>query len=133
MHFHRIVRIAGHALFGLAMVAAFAGVFGWVAMLAWNFVVPDLTGLPALGYPQAVAGLVLMRILTGRFTHFHGGQCRLRRAPLRRGRWGRLGRDYRPDTAAADSAGLYSAWWESEGEAAFQAFVARHVGEDGRG
>lgn len=120
MFSHRFLRIAGHALFGLVLVVVLAGVFGWVVMLAWNAVMPAIAGLPAITFEQAVAGLVLARILTGRFTHPHRGG---------RHRWRRWRHGCR-DVASHHSAALYTAWWESEGEAAFQAFAARHLGED---
>lgn len=115
----RILPIARHVAFGLVFVVVFAGVFGAVAMVAWNAVMPAVFGLPALTFLQAVAGLVLARIVAGRFTHGgRGGRPRFRRfhcAPAR------------------DSAALYSSWWDSEGEAAFQAYVDRHLGEQPQG
>lgn len=129
MVFRRFAHMAGHALLGLTLVVVFAIVFGWVVMVAWNAVVPAVAGLPALTFEQAVAGLVLVRILVGRFTHPRRGA----------GRWGRhrhhhhhrrhgfatAGRPFRHD------AELYTAWWESEGEAAFCAYAARHMGGNG--
>jgi hypothetical protein len=109
------LRIARHVALGLALVVVSALVFGWVVMVAWNAVIPGLSGLPALSYWPAVAVLVLVRVLTGRFTHGHHGRRRFRRS------------------ASADSAQLYSAWWDEEGEAAFQAYAARHLGETGPG
>jgi hypothetical protein len=123
MFSHRFLRIAGHALFGLVLVVVLAGVFGGVVMLAWNAVMPAISGLPAITFGQAVAGLVLVRILTGRFTHPHRGRSR---CGSRRWPWRRDG----ADAASRHSAALYTAWWESEGEVAFQAFAARHLGED---
>lgn len=110
------LHIARHLLFGLVLVSAFAVVFGAVVMLAWNYTMPALFGLPALTFAQAVAALVLVRILTGRFTHHHHrhGYHRFRRSP------------------AGDGAALYSAWWDEEGEAAFHAYAARQLGDDGR-
>lgn len=108
----RSYRIARHVLLGLIAVILFALLFGWVTMTAWNAVIPAVVALPALSYWQAVALLVLARILTGRFSHPHHGP-RFRR---------RHGHD--------DSAALYSSWWESEGEAAFQRYAARQM--DGR-
>lgn len=108
------LRIARHVLLGLVMILAFALLFGWVVMQAWNAALPALLNLPAITFWQAVAVLVLARILTGRFTHGHMGRRRFRR------------------TAANDSAALYAAWWDEEGEAAFQAYAARQLGEAGR-
>ncbi len=108
------LRIARHVLLGLVMILAFALLFGWVVMQAWNAALPALLNLPAITFWQAVAVLVLARILTGRFTHGHTGRGRFHR------------------TAANDSAALYAAWWDEEGEAAFQAYAARQLDEAGR-
>lgn len=100
----RILHCAGHAVKGLVAVVAVALLFGWVVMTAWNAVIPAVAHLPVLDFWQAVALLVLARILVG---HFHPG---------RRGhRWGR-------------GAGFHR-WWREEGEAAFRAYQARQTGE----
>lgn len=76
MTMKRPVRFACRAAMGLAVVTAVAVVFGWVVMVAWNAVLPELFHLPAITYWQAVALLVLGRVLTGRFTHGSHGKCR---------------------------------------------------------
>lgn len=46
-------------------VALVIAVLGWVVMLLWNYLVPPLLHGPGLGYWQALALLVLCRILFG--------------------------------------------------------------------
>jgi hypothetical protein len=109
---------ARHVALGIGFAVVVGGVFGWVVMTAWNAAIPALFNLPAIGFWQAVAVLVLARLLVGRFSHgaLHG---RLRH------RWGHH----------HDSAALYTAWWDAEGESAFKDFVARQSaapGADGR-
>ena len=41
--------------------------FGWVVQLLWNAILPDVTGVKVLDYPQALGLLVLSRILFGGF------------------------------------------------------------------
>ncbi|MDR3437606.1 hypothetical protein [Telmatospirillum sp.] len=118
MTMKRVALHAGHVVLGLAAVVLFAAVFGWVVMTAWNAAIPDLLHLPVLGYEQAVAVLILIRILTGRFTHGAG------RCGIGRRRWHR-------DTAA-DGAAFYTAWWDAEGADAFKDYVARQTGDAGR-
>jgi Ca2+/H+ antiporter, TMEM165/GDT1 family len=53
---------------GLTMVALAAlvlGLSGYVVMALWNAVLPAVTGLHAISFAQAVALLVLSRILFG--------------------------------------------------------------------
>jgi len=114
MKMKRPVHFACHAVLGLAVVTAVAVVFGWVVMTAWNAAIPDIFNLPAIGYWQAVAVLVLGRILTGRFSHGSHRRCG----------WGRWRSKDKTDGAA-----LYAAWWDEEGQTAFKAYVARQTGE----
>lgn len=101
-----MAHIAGHVALGLVIAITFALIFGLVVMAAWNAVIPGLVALPAIDYWQAVALLVLGRILFGRFTHGAHGR--------------RFGRHRH-----GSSAELYTAWWDSEGEAAFKAYLSR--------
>jgi hypothetical protein len=48
----------------LIMLAVIA-VFGVAVMVLWNALLPDIFGLPELGYGQAAGILVLVRILFG--------------------------------------------------------------------
>lgn len=109
----RMARVAGHVILGLGLALTFALIFGLVVMASWNAVMPSLVALPAIDYWQAVALLVLGRILFGRFTH--GGHGR---------RFRRHG--HRPWVPSqSGSADRYAEWWDSEGEAAFRAYLSR--------
>ena len=55
----------------LVMGLLAAGLFGWVVMGLWNWLVPGLTGWHALSFAQALALLVLCRILFGGFGRGH--------------------------------------------------------------
>ncbi len=107
----RPYRIARHIVLAVAAAIVLVLVFGWVVMVAWNTVVPPVFGMAALAYWQAVALLVLARILAGRFTGGHHGRFhRHGRGPCRGG-------------------ALYSVWWDAEGEAAFRRYAERQAGE----
>ncbi|HEV2230396.1 MAG TPA: hypothetical protein VGR86_15735 [Steroidobacteraceae bacterium] len=74
---------------GVAIAAAvivFIGVFSWAVMLLWNYVVPPVFHGPAIGYWQALALLVLCRILFGGLRGWRGGHGHWRRH-MRRERW----------------------------------------------
>lgn len=51
---------------------AFAILGGWIVMTLWNWLMPELFGWHTLRLPQALALLVLCRILFGGFG-MHGG------------------------------------------------------------
>jgi hypothetical protein len=73
MKVHRIVRVVVFALVaGLA-----AMLFGFVVMWLWNWLMPAVLGLHAIGYWQALGLLILSKIL---FSGFHA-------RPGHRGDW----------------------------------------------
>ncbi|PKU22805.1 hypothetical protein [Telmatospirillum siberiense] len=106
------VRIARHVTLGLLVAASFALVFGYVTMLLWNAILPQISSLPAVTFWQAVGILLLARLLTGRFSHGDHPHRFHRRRPER-------------SEAERDDAGRYAEWWETEGSAAFDAYLAR--------
>lgn len=63
----------------LAAVAAFITVFSWAVMQLWNYVVPAVFHGPVIGYGQALALLVLCRILFGGLRGWRGSHGQWRR------------------------------------------------------
>jgi len=72
----------GFAILGIGLLF----LFGWVVMLLWNWLMPDIFGLKRLGYWQAWGLLVLSHILFKSFGSGHGSgrSDRKRRRELRR-------------------------------------------------
>lgn len=68
MRRHWVFRALKIAVF----VAAAIAVGGTVVMTLWNWLIPPLTGWHNLGFAQAIALLVLCRILFGGFRRRHG-------------------------------------------------------------
>ncbi len=54
-----------HLVFVPLCFAAFAGLFGWLVMLLWNWLMPVIFGLPEITFLQAAGLLVLCKILFG--------------------------------------------------------------------
>ena len=81
-----VMRRVGKAVVIAVAVAAFIGVFSWAVMLLWNYVVPPLFRGPVIGYWQALALLVLSRILFGGLRGFRGSHGHWRRHMWRQ-RW----------------------------------------------
>ncbi len=75
MRRHRVVRV----LMFLPLAVLFVALFGLVVMALWNWLMPGLFGLKALGYWQALGLVILCRILFGgRGSMGHGGRWRHR-------------------------------------------------------
>jgi hypothetical protein len=68
--------IAGFVVGGIILAAAFALFFGWIVLLLWNWLMPEIFGLPRIGYWQAWGLVLLSHILVkggfGRGPHGHG-------------------------------------------------------------
>lgn len=68
-----------HLVFIPLCFIVFAGLFGLLVMVLWNWLMPCLLGLPAINYWQAVGLLLLCKILFGGIGgghHGHGhGHC----------------------------------------------------------
>ncbi|HMK84720.1 MAG TPA: hypothetical protein VK437_02080 [Steroidobacteraceae bacterium] len=62
----------------LALVVLAVAVFGYAVMSLWNWVIPQVTGWHSIGFGQAVALLVLCRILFGGFRGRGGWHWRRR-------------------------------------------------------
>jgi hypothetical protein len=61
-----------------AFLALAIAALGYVVMSLWNWLVPPLTGWHVIGFGQALALLVLCRILFGGFRGHRGGYWRER-------------------------------------------------------
>ena len=57
--------IAGMIVLGIIAITGLAILFGFVIMWLWNWLMPELFGLPALTYWQAVGLFILMKIFVG--------------------------------------------------------------------
>lgn len=70
-----------HLVFIPLFCVVFAALFGWIVMMLWNWLMPELFGLSAISFWQAVGLLVLCKILFGgigggHHGHGHGhGHC----------------------------------------------------------
>lgn len=65
-----------HLVFVPLCFVAFVAFFGYIVMLLWNWLIPDLFGLHAITFWQAADLLLLARILFGGIGgghHGHGG------------------------------------------------------------
>ncbi len=57
--------IAGWIIFGIITVVGMAILFGFIIMWLWNWLMPELFGLTAITYWQAVGIFILFKILLG--------------------------------------------------------------------
>lgn len=65
----RVLKITGFVFLGALAVAFFALVFGYVVMLLWNWLMPEIFSLGMITFWQAVGLVLLARLLFGGFKH----------------------------------------------------------------
>lgn len=106
---------------GALVASVFALFFGWIVMIVWNWIMPDIFGLKVIGYWQGFGLVLLSRLLVGgigpRGMHGHHGH---------HGRHGKCGdtvvghvkKHFGKDCCSNE----YEKFWEAEGRAAFEKF-----------
>ncbi|NNM68335.1 MAG: hypothetical protein HKM06_10050 [Spirochaetales bacterium] len=116
--FHRRMAIGWKILVGVGVFVLIMGVvalLGGAVQFLWNTFVPAVIGWKSLEYGQAVALVVLSRILFG-FRGGHGAPGWGRRSMLGGPGWGR--EEWR----------AYHDYWKDEGQEAFKAYLEKRRG-----
>ncbi len=105
----------------LMIVAAivFLLLFGYGFMLLWNWLMPEVFGLPLLNYWQAVGILVMSKILFGSFGDLDNKKSRKTQRHSLMGK--------KQDRCKSDFSKweFYDDFWKEEGETAFNQYVER--------
>jgi len=72
----RVLKVTFWAVLGVVGVGALAVLFGLLVQWLWNALMPDIFGLPVIGYWQAVGLVVLAHILFGSGHNVHSRKSR---------------------------------------------------------
>ncbi|HEY9594072.1 MAG TPA: hypothetical protein VHE79_06325 [Spirochaetia bacterium] len=113
----RGLRIAGIVVAGVVGAAVFALAFGWLVMLLWNWLMPEIFHLGTITYWQGFGIIILAKLIFGAMRGGHVGP--------RHGPW-MSGPGSRSDPRAQhmrDRWKWYHEFWEAEGRQAFDRFV----------
>ncbi len=110
-------------LFIIIAAILFILLFGYGFMLLWNWLMPDVFGLPVLSYWKAVGILVMAKILFGSFDGMDS-----KKGPKTKHRHfkEKMRGNCRNDFSKWK---FYDEFWKEEGENAFNAFVERRQQE----
>lgn len=106
-------------IFMIIAAAIFLLLFGYGFMLLWNWLMPDVFGLPTLGYWKAVGILVMAKLLFGNFEgKNHKKSSKKSKRPFR---------EWNTDSCKKDLSKweFYDDFWKEEGEKAFDEYVER--------
>ena len=112
----------------LFFVIFLIGVFflaGYILQVLWNWLMPDLFGVPMIRYWQALGLLVLAKIIFG-FGGSGGSSKKTRHKSKARGR--KYCNTLRNDFSEWKH---YDSFWKEEGEAAFKAYVNKKQNGEG--
>ncbi len=115
------VMIAGMIVFGIVAITGLAILFGFVVMWLWNWLMPEIFGLPLLSYWQAVGLFILLKILLGgcgrkghhKHDEYSEHKCH-------------DGKKHRKDF---NKWSQYDKFWEEEGEKAYQKYIDEKNGD----
>lgn len=113
-------KILFYILFGIAVVF----LIGYILMRLWNWLMPDLFGLPEIDYWKAMGILLLAKIIFG----FGGGGGHSKKEKgKRKPFFGNTCKDGRRDFSEWK---YYDDFWKEEGEQAYKNYVERIQTDD---
>ncbi len=113
------IEIAGIIIFGAIAITGLAILFGYVIMWLWNWLMPEIFGLPSLTYWQAVGLFILLKVFLGGC----GSSNSCKSKPSKNSN----------DDCKKDSKTDFSKWkyydkfWKEEGDHQYKQFVERQM------
>jgi len=111
-------------IFMIIAAILFLLLFGYGFMLLWNWLMPDVFGLPILTYWKAVGILVMAKILFGSFEGKHSKKSSSK-TPKKKFSTKMSGNC----TGDFSKWEFYDEFWKEEGEKAFQNFIEKKGNE----
>ncbi len=119
----KYVKAAFKVLFAIIAVLIFALLLGYGIMWLWNWLMPDVFGLMAIDYWQAVGMLVLAKILFGGLGNHSSGKSK--------GKKGRRCGQKKQERLKSNFSKWkhYEKFWEEEGQEAYNNYVERIQGD----
>lgn len=118
----KVIKVVCFVLLGIIAAAALAILFGILVKLLWNALMPDIFGLPEIGYWQAVGLAVLAHIFFGAHsgTHHYDRSGRKKKdVPAGETEKSPFQREMEQD---------YAEFWREEGRETFKSWMRRENG-----
>lgn len=114
---HKVVRIIFMTIVGVILACLFALLFGYITKMLWNWVMPEVFGLNSITYWQAVALLILAKIIFGLGRGAHGSKRHSEHIHRKvEKKWHKM-------LGVKDHLDEYEQFWEKEGKEAFQNYL----------
>lgn len=123
------LKIVGMVLGGIILAGLMAFLFGWIIMLLWNWLMPEIFGLGTITYWQGYGIFFLAKILFGFGGGDHSGSSKKKskkEKPIR----DEIGKEIKAEIRKEfkkefdrEYDDKYEEWWESEGSEAFDNYM----------
>lgn len=115
-------KIAAWVVGGVIMAGLFALIFGYFVMLLWNWLMPEIFGLPEITYWKAAGIIILARLLFGGMGHHNKSEKhkKFKRKFECSDEFKRKAEDWR----------YYHEYWKDEGEQAFKEYLKKKKDEN---
>ncbi len=114
-------------IIGGVFIACIMGLlFGWLVMLLWNWLMPELFKLGMISYWQAFGLIVLSKLIFSSFGGHHKWHKSRHHHGMDGSDWGRDS-DWRVGEGWHDWR-YYKDYWREEGKAAFESYIAKKKG-----
>jgi hypothetical protein len=110
----KVVKVIFFIILGILI----AFLVGYIVMRLWNWLMPDLFGLPMIGYWQAVGVLILAKIIFG----FGGGDGPSSNKKTKSKKWSRY-KNCEPIRSDFSEWKHYDQFWKDEGEQAYKKYL----------
>ena len=118
-----VVKATVKVIFGIVLISLLALLVGYVVMLLWNWLMPELFGLSTIGFWQSVGLIILAKILFGGFNSNGRNKSRKGRGRFEKRLRNRLEERCRDNGTTKWQ--MYDQFWKDEGQAAYQAYIER--------
>ena len=113
------LKIAAWVVGGVLLAVLFAFVFGYFVMHLWNWLMPEVFGLPEINYWQAAGLIILSRLLLGGLGHHHDSKHKSHKKFKNKFN---CDDDFCNDN---DDWKHYHEYWKDEGEESFKQYLKK--------
>ncbi len=121
----KAAKVVGLVLLGIIGITLLAIVFGIFVKWLWNALMPEIFGLPVIGYWQAVGMVVLAHIFFGA----HGGTHRYDRSGKRKKKKDSPDEETEISPFHREMEQDYAEFWREEGRETFKSWMRRENGK----
>lgn len=110
------IEIVGIVIFGAIVITGLAILFGFIIMWLWNWLMPEIFGLPTLTFWQSAGLFILLKILLGGIGGDHSSEKSSKKSDYK------CRKESRRDFSKWK---YYDQFWEEEGDVLYQQYVER--------